>query len=176
MSESKSRWVKVYTFYEIFEQQTLEELLQKNGISAQCISRDDSAYDGLFKASIGLGIIRVPQEFAEEAKEIIASFEKEKQVLNKEVYEDTKKMKKEYEKDLAVRHKNIYFFINYVIPVLFGLIFLAATVILAISAFSTDNRGEKGGLILVALVSGIFPLIVAYTLAKEFKASKKAKC
>ncbi len=49
----------------------LQSLLRQNGIQAQVISYHDTAYDGLFQAQYGWGIIRVDEADFAEAERIV---------------------------------------------------------------------------------------------------------
>ena len=73
----EEKWVTIYKFYDVLLGQQLEKILKENNIPVSIISRQDSAYDGIFKSSIGEGILQVKDDYAKEAKQIIAEFEKE---------------------------------------------------------------------------------------------------
>ena len=73
----EEKWVTVYKFYDVLLGQQLEKILKENNIPVSIISRQDSAYDGIFKSSIGEGILQVKDDYVKEAEQIIAEFEKE---------------------------------------------------------------------------------------------------
>ncbi len=74
----EKKWVRVYKFFEGLQGEELGAILKENNISARIISRSDSAFDGIFKPSIGEGIIEVMEDYVEQAKRIIADYEKQK--------------------------------------------------------------------------------------------------
>jgi len=74
----EKKWVRVYKFFESLQGEELEAILKENNIPARIISRSDSAFDGIFRPSIGEGIIEVVQDCVEQAKGIIADYEKQK--------------------------------------------------------------------------------------------------
>ncbi len=53
------------------EAQALQSLLSQNGIQSQVISFHDTAYDGLFQAQYGWGVIRVKEADLSRAKKIV---------------------------------------------------------------------------------------------------------
>ena len=73
----EEKWVTVYKFYDVLLGQQLEKILKEHNIPVSIISRQDSAYDGISKSSIGEGILQVKDDYVKEAKQIIAEFKKE---------------------------------------------------------------------------------------------------
>ncbi len=53
------------------EAQALQSLLQQHGIRSQVISFHDTAYDGLFQAQYGWGVIRVAEKDFSAAERIV---------------------------------------------------------------------------------------------------------
>ncbi|HDI58966.1 MAG TPA: DUF2007 domain-containing protein [Desulfobacteraceae bacterium] len=53
------------------EANVIKSILEENGIYAEIRSFRDTAYDGLFQARYGWGVIRVAEADAEEARRII---------------------------------------------------------------------------------------------------------
>ena len=53
------------------EARALQSLLLQHGIESQVVSFHDTAYDGLFQAQYGWGVIRVAEEDYLEAERII---------------------------------------------------------------------------------------------------------
>ena len=52
----------------------IEALLEEHGIPTQVISFHDTAYDGLFQMQRGWGVIRVPGEHLERARELVGEW------------------------------------------------------------------------------------------------------
>ena len=63
-------YVKVKAINNAVEATILEAALKERGIPHLMISYHDSAYDGLFQAQKGWGIVKAPQEFVDEVKAI----------------------------------------------------------------------------------------------------------
>lgn len=76
MGETKN-WVAVHKCFDILEVQELEQILKDHNIPVVVVSRQDSAFDGLFKASIGEAVLQVREDYEDEAKRLIADFKKE---------------------------------------------------------------------------------------------------
>jgi len=53
------------------EARVLQSLLRENGIRSQVVSFHDTAYDGLFQAQYGWGVIRVAEADFAEARRIV---------------------------------------------------------------------------------------------------------
>lgn len=53
------------------EAYALQSLLEEHGIQARVVSFHDTAYDGLFQAQYGWGVIRVAEEDYAEAHKIV---------------------------------------------------------------------------------------------------------
>lgn len=53
------------------EARVLQSLLKQHGIDSQVISYHDTAYDGLFQAQYGWGVIRVAEDDHDEAARIV---------------------------------------------------------------------------------------------------------
>ena len=64
-------WIKVYKFFDKLQADELENILTDNNIPARCIFRHDSAFPGVFKPSIGEGVIEVKETYVEQARRII---------------------------------------------------------------------------------------------------------
>ena len=56
------------------EAKALESLLLEHGIGSQVISFHDTAYDGLFQAQYGWGVIRVTEDDHAKAAEIVRAW------------------------------------------------------------------------------------------------------
>lgn len=56
------------------EADVIKKVLEQHGIEAQSVSYHDTAYDGLFQAQRGWGVIRVAEEDYERALEIIGDW------------------------------------------------------------------------------------------------------
>ena len=56
------------------EAQALQSLLQQHGIPSQLVSFHDTAYDGLFQAQYGWGVIRVADSDVAEAEKIVQTW------------------------------------------------------------------------------------------------------
>ena len=54
----------------------LQSLLQQHNIQSQIISFHDTAYDGLYQAQYGWGVLRVADEDYDEARKIIEDWKK----------------------------------------------------------------------------------------------------
>ena len=80
-------WITIHNFFDILEAQQLEQILKEHNIPVAIISRQDSAFDGLFKSSIGEGVLQVRKDCVKEAKKILADFKK----IRKQKDENTKK-------------------------------------------------------------------------------------
>ncbi len=85
----EKEWVTIYKYFDIFEEQKLEEVLKARNIVFKNISRHDSAFDGIFAATIGAGVIQVREDFVEQAKKIVIDFERDNKKLLKESKEET---------------------------------------------------------------------------------------
>ena len=73
------KWIEIHRFYDESEKVVLAALFKDKNIPVNIISRECSAYDGMFKSSAGLGIIRVKESSAEPARKIIEDFRNEAQ-------------------------------------------------------------------------------------------------
>jgi hypothetical protein len=76
------KWVAVYRFEDTLVGDILVAMLKEHNIPSVVISNQDSVYCGLFSKSIKQGVIEVREDYAEEARKIIADFEAQSQ--NKE--------------------------------------------------------------------------------------------
>jgi tetratricopeptide (TPR) repeat protein len=83
----EKKWITVYKYFDVLEGQRLEGALKKQNIPVMNISRQDSAFDGIFGSAIGAGVLRVREDFLEQAKEIIALFEAEQRELGRQSHE-----------------------------------------------------------------------------------------
>ena len=63
-------YVKVQTLSNAIEAGLMDSVLNERGIPHLILSFHDSAYDGLFQAQKGWGVIRAPKEFEDEIKTI----------------------------------------------------------------------------------------------------------
>ncbi len=73
-------WVAVYRFSDNLAGHTLEVMLKERNIPSAVVSLYDSAYDGLLnKAPYGAGVIKVREDYVEEARKIIADFETQRE-------------------------------------------------------------------------------------------------
>lgn len=58
------------------EADALESLLRENNINVEVVSFHDTAYDGLFQAQYGWGVLRVPAADFDRAQKIIREWKK----------------------------------------------------------------------------------------------------
>jgi hypothetical protein len=63
-------YVKVQGLSNAIEAGLMDSVLNERGIPHLIVSFHDSAYDGLFQAQKGWGIIRAPEDFKDEIKAI----------------------------------------------------------------------------------------------------------
>lgn len=63
-------YVKVQALNNAVEASLMDAVLNKRGIPHLIISFHDSAYDGLFQAQKGWGVVKAPKEFEDEIKSI----------------------------------------------------------------------------------------------------------
>jgi len=56
------------------EADVLKKILAEHGIAAKAVSFHDTAYDGLFQAQRGWGVLRVAEEDYDQALEVIAEW------------------------------------------------------------------------------------------------------
>ena len=68
------RWIKVYKFFDKLQADELEQILVNNNIPVRVVIRQDSVFPGVFKPSIGEGIIEVRQAYVEQAQCIIDEY------------------------------------------------------------------------------------------------------
>jgi hypothetical protein len=66
------RWVKVGIIENRFEGDRISQALNGANIPFLIKSFLDTAYNGLYLPQKGWGVVRVPEEFREEAKKVIA--------------------------------------------------------------------------------------------------------
>lgn len=102
------KWVMIYTFFDILEGKELESLLKGNNIPTNLISRQDSAFDGLFKHSIGEGIIQVREDYVIKAKTIVDDFKKNREQITKTTGEESKAYKAKIYKRVWQKSKRLY--------------------------------------------------------------------
>jgi hypothetical protein len=74
--EKMVRWVKVGTVENRFEGDRISHALNEAEIPYLVKSFLDTAYNGLYIPQKGWGVIRVPEEFREEAERLIAEVKK----------------------------------------------------------------------------------------------------
>jgi len=70
--------VKVATLDNEIEALLLESVLEERGIPYALRSYHDTAYDGLFQAQKGWGVVTAPEEWREEILEIIDDLRKDR--------------------------------------------------------------------------------------------------
>jgi hypothetical protein len=63
-------YVKVQTLNNAVEASLVDAVLNERGVPHLIVSFHDSAYDGLFQAQKGWGIVKAPKEFEEEIKAV----------------------------------------------------------------------------------------------------------
>jgi hypothetical protein len=63
-------YVKVQALSNAVEASLLDSVLTERGIPHVMVSFHDSAYDGLFQAQKGWGIVKAPREYEDEIKAI----------------------------------------------------------------------------------------------------------
>jgi hypothetical protein len=63
-------YIKVQALGNAVEASLLDSVLSERGIPHLIVSFHDSAYDGLFQAQKGWGIVKAPREFEDEIKAI----------------------------------------------------------------------------------------------------------
>jgi len=108
----EEKWITIYTYYDIFEVQELEFILKENHIPIKIISREDTAFDGIFKSEIGQGVFQVREDFVDTAKKIIEQYTTEKQKQPKETEPERIAAKKERMKYYKEKYKNQYLTLN----------------------------------------------------------------
>lgn len=108
MVEEK-KWITVYKYFDSLEGQLLEEQLRSNNILVKNVSRQDTAFDGIFLSSIGEGILQVREDYLEQAEKIIVSFKKKSKKLAKESGEQLLYPKSTISIWLKVIYRNKYF-------------------------------------------------------------------
>ena len=64
---------KIVVLNNDLEARIVDELLKEHGIPHRIRSYHDSAYDGLFQAQKGWGIVEAPEEFEEEIKNLCSA-------------------------------------------------------------------------------------------------------
>jgi hypothetical protein len=67
-----NRWVKVGIIENRFEGDRVSQALNEANIPFLIKSFLDTAYNGLYLPQKGWGVVRVPEEFREEAKKVIS--------------------------------------------------------------------------------------------------------
>ena len=70
-------WVNIYTFFDDLEAPRLEAILKENNIPVDVFYYQATSVYSIFQPSIGKGEIRVREDYAEEAKKLIAEFKGE---------------------------------------------------------------------------------------------------
>jgi hypothetical protein len=120
--QDNERWVEVYKFYDEIEKEALEIFFKDRNIPIDIISRDCSAYDGLFKSSTGAGIIRVEENYVDLANEIIADFEKAKQIEQSSITNNVSGNISEAPPDSTTNDKKSSLFQGIIIGLLVGII------------------------------------------------------
>ncbi len=63
-------YVKVQTLSNAIEASLVDSELSERGIPHIIVSFHDSAYDGLFQAQKGWGVVKAPKEFEDEIKAV----------------------------------------------------------------------------------------------------------
>lgn len=66
--------VEVYTFFDIVEGQFLKKFLEENAIRVEIRSFYDSAYNGIYTLTKGIGRIVVNKKDEQKAKQLIREF------------------------------------------------------------------------------------------------------
>jgi hypothetical protein len=69
-------YVKVQSLSNAVEASLVDAVLNERGIPHLIISFHDSAYDGLFQAQKGWGIVKAPREFEDEIKAVYEDISK----------------------------------------------------------------------------------------------------
>ena len=67
------RYKKIVVLGNDLEAKIVEDLLKDRGIPHRIRSYHDSAYDGLFQAQKGWGIVEAPEEFEDEIKKLYSA-------------------------------------------------------------------------------------------------------
>lgn len=89
----EKKWITVYKYFDVLEGQRLGEVLKAENILFKNISRHDSAFDGVFVATIGAGVIQVREDYIETARKIVSDFEKEQKKLLREAKKESSSSK-----------------------------------------------------------------------------------
>lgn len=119
----EKKWINIYTFFDILEGGELESILKENNIPANLISRQDSAFDEIFKHSYGEGIIQVREDDVKKAKKIADDFKKRREAITKATKEESRKYKAEIRTGVGQKNKSLYSTITIIsIIILVGLI------------------------------------------------------
>jgi len=70
-------WVNIYTFFDDLEAPQLEAILKENNIPVDVFYYQATSVYSIFQPSIGKGEIRVREDYAGEAKKLVAEFKGE---------------------------------------------------------------------------------------------------
>jgi hypothetical protein len=84
------KWAIVYKYFDVLEGQQLEAVLKAQHIPVMNILHQDTAFDGIFTFAIGAGILKVREDFFEQAKQVVAEFEREQREIAKQEPESTR--------------------------------------------------------------------------------------
>jgi len=71
------KWVEIFTIYDLVQANAIEALLRERDIPVSVHHYDGSHIFAVYSPTVGKGEIRVPEEYVDEAKRIIADFKKE---------------------------------------------------------------------------------------------------
>jgi hypothetical protein len=80
------RYKKIVVLNNDCEAEIMKEMLKERGIPHRIRSYHDSAYDGLYQAQKGWGIVEAPEEYEDEIKNLYSGFPGE--IIPEEVPED----------------------------------------------------------------------------------------
>ena len=80
------RYKKIVVFNNDLEAKIVDDLLKDRGIPHRMRSYHDSAYDGLFQAQKGWGIVEAPEEYEDEIKNLCSALPGE--IIPEEIPDD----------------------------------------------------------------------------------------
>ncbi len=80
------RYKKIVVLNNDLEAKIVEDLLEDRGIPHRIRSYHDSAYDGLYQAQKGWGVVEAPEEYEDEIKDLCNALPGE--IIPEEIPED----------------------------------------------------------------------------------------
>jgi len=127
MMKEIKKWVTVCKIFDTIEGQKLEAILNEHNIPVIIIPRQDSAFDGIFKSSIGEALLQVREDYVEEAKKIVVDFEKKKKTLSKEEKKEFKPLEKPFITKIKELHNNKFVKIGIITILIISAVIISIT-------------------------------------------------